>query len=243
MNLSKFLVHEAKRGKMHKVEDDETTGKPGLKTPLVMKTSFHEDLEDFLVSDSKGSLLHRPNAEGGVPSVFFPLDVHDEDAYQLLVADRIFVRGCESEWGNVVITKGFTDEDFVDYLTYFEAYELEFSQVFCGPLGFEALRQSNRMVHPSRSAPLDSPLTHEEIVALQDSYFFAGSLHHRPVFYNDLLDPYVLFAAPPQAVGLITRINDFASVVLHNPERGVIVARLDDSLMTPDPDDNHDEEE
>lgn len=243
MNLVRFLVHEAKRGKMHQAPDDDSFGKNGLKTPLVMRTSYHKDLEDFFVSDSKGTLIHRPNAKDGVPSVFFPLHLEDEDAYQALIADRVFVRGCEQGWGNVLLTSEFTDEDFVDYLNYFESYELQFAQVFCGPVGFEALRRTGRLVHPSMSATLDVPLSHKEIEALQDGYISAAALHHRPVFYNRYLDPYVLFTAPPQAVGLITRINDFASIVVHNPERGVIIARLDDSLLTPNEDEPHDEEE
>jgi hypothetical protein len=236
MNLARFLIHETKRGKLKEGGS--------LKTPMVMKTSFHEDLEDFFVSDSKGNLIHRENAEGGVPSVFFPLHVEDEDSYQALMADRIFVRACEEGWGNVVMLSEFTDGDFGDFITYFEEYDLVMSQVFCGPAGFETLRKSGRLIHPSRTAPLDEELSLDQITALRDGYIEVGALHHRPVFFNPHLDPYVIFSAPPQAVGLVTRIVDFASVVVHNPERGIIIARLDDSIMTPeDTDENHDEEE
>jgi len=228
------MVLETKRAKIRE------SGTPGTKTPLVMKTVFHEDLEEFFVSDTSGNLIHRPNAEGGVPSALFPLAIDDEDAYQAIIADRLFTRGCSEGWGNVILTEEFTDEDFGDYLTFFEDYELVFAQVFCGLKGYEALRRSNRMIHPSKNTPLSEPLTLPEIQSLQEDYMVAGYLHHRPVFFNPTLGPYVIFSAPPPAVGLVTRMGDYASVVIHNPERGVIVARISDDFEMPELDKDSD---
>lgn len=231
MLLRRMLVPDTSRNHMR------MDGKAGMKTPLALRTMYHSDLEDFLVSDTSGDMILRPNSTNGVPSAFFRLDVDEEAAYQTLIADRIFMAGCKRGWGNVVLLSEFTDQDFAEYVDYFHEYDLELSQVFCGMRGFDLLRSSGRLMHPSSHKPYLPGYTNDSLLSVQESEWCAGLIHHRPVYYNPDLDPYLIFTSEPKVIGMLTRVGDFASVILHNPERGLIIARLDDELL----EDNDDE--
>jgi len=232
--LTKFLVYESHKTKIR--ED-----RPGIKSPLVMRTIFHEDLTDFFVSTSSGELLHRGNAEDGVPSAFFALEPRDEVNYMPYVFNRIYAQGCALDWGNVVHIADFTDQDFGDYLSFFHEYDLEMEQVFCGLAGYNALVRSNRLGHPSRQSLVDVEMSDEEVLAIQDEFLCAGFLHQRPVFYSKWIGPFIAFSSSPASVGLLNRTGDYVSVVIHNAERGLILAKLDQPFTDLEDDDTNEE--
>ena len=80
----------------------------------------------------------------------------------------------------------------------------------------------------SQGGPFPATKTSAEISAFQDEHIIAGSLFQRPVHYCANLDPYIVMSADSSAVGFFTRVEEHASVVLHNYERAVIILRLDD---------------
>ena len=133
MNLTRFLFMDIQSSTM------KTSGTPGDKTPLVLKTEYDEELTDFLVSDSLGNLIHRDNAQGGVPSAFFPLPMDEEDLYQFLIADRIYHLGNLHEWGNVTEISNLDLDTLESILSFFTSYSIECEKIFCGDLGHSLL--------------------------------------------------------------------------------------------------------
>lgn len=220
--LTKFLLTESHRKKVH-------VKKGKVKTPLVMRMNPHRDLDELVVSNSKGEAVVVDNNPQGVMTNFFNLEVEDEDVFHSILTDRLFVEGCDRGWGGVAMMDGIGRNDFDDIREFFLTYELELFQVMCGPKGYAALHESGILVHPSGNGGVDHAPDLSGLKAWESEHFVIGMVDGRPIFLNEHLDPYIVFSAHPSFVGLLTRIDDYISVYVHNPERGVVIVRLDEN--------------
>lgn len=220
--LSKLLVTEAHRRKVH-----EKKGR--RKTPLVMNVMANPDIERVAVTNSKGEVVITEPSEGGVLTGFFELGLPDEDAYMAVLIDALFVQGVETDAGNIAYLTGITAGDIGDVLGYFEAYGLSLARVFCSYQGYLHLYETDLLRHPEGGSSLGEMPTKEVVRGLETEYFMAGVIENKPVFYNEHLGPYIVFAAPPAFVGLMTRIDTHVSVSLHNYERGLVIVRVEDN--------------
>lgn len=221
LNLQRQLLYDTSRSKIRE------KGLPGPKTPLVLKTSFNPDLEVFLVSDSRGSLLLRGNASSGVPSAFFPLNIEDEDSYHAKSIEQLYAHSLHQGWGNVTSQNSVSSTDLRVIEDFFQAYELDFFQAFCSFESFQILKSLSEMQPPSKELDLDKVATKEHLHQVVMDHFIAGTLNHRPVYYNPHLGPYVVFSSASLSVGFLTRIGDSVSVIYHNAERGLVIIKLE----------------
>lgn len=219
--LTKLLLTESHRKKIHEK-------KGGLKTPLVMRMTPHQDLDEFIVSNSKGEPTVVTNNPKGVMTNFFKLEMENEDVFHTILTDRLFVEGCERDWGGVAMMEDINQNDLDDIREFFLTYELEMFQVMCGPKGYAALHETGILVHPSGNGGVKEAPNLAGLKEWEQEHFVIGMVNERPIFLNEHLDPYIVFSAHPSFVGLLTRIDDYISVFVHNPERGVVIVRLDE---------------
>ena len=221
--LSRFLLTEAHR---RKVNESTTTSGGERKTPLVLNIQPAEELDTFVVSNTEGELAVVDNSEEGVYTNFFELELEDEDPYHFLLTDTLFVQGCENDWGNVSMADRLDIESIDNIFSYFAAYNLTCHHTVTGPQGYRALLETGILVHPSGSGAVDSMPSDEELKEWQQQFFNVGIINERPVLINEYLDPYIVFATHPSYLGSLTRVGDFVSVYMHNPERGMVIVRL-----------------
>lgn len=223
--LSRFLLTEAHR---RKINEDTTTSGGERKTPLVMNIQPPEELDTFVVSTTAGDLKVVENSDEGIYTNFFELEPDNENPYHFLLTDVLFVEACENTWGNVSMVDELTIKSVDNVFSYFSAYSLECYHVFTGLQGYEALAETGILVHPSGSGAVEEMPSEEQLAKWQENFFTVGFINERPVIINKYLDPYLVFATHPSYLGSLTRVGGFVSVYIHNPERGMVLVRLNE---------------
>jgi hypothetical protein len=214
---------------------------PGTKTPLAMRMDPHPDLEDIMVSNSKGELVCVHNKGTGVMSNFFTLDVEEEDPFGLLMIEDVFEASVKGSWGNSASVAEVSRGDIDDVIAYFSTHGLGLFQILCGYEGYCALWKSGILVHPSGKGGIKDLPEEARLREWESEYFVVSVLEGRPVYYHEDLGPYVVFAAHPSFVGAFTRVHSYVCILIHNPDRGVVILKtLNDNDAYAD-DESHEE--
>jgi len=221
-SLTKLLLTET-----HRTKVQETSGKK--KTPLTLRVKVHQDLDLLAVSNSKGEIVFSPNSESiGVLTNFFPLPLDVEDCFFTNIVDSIFIEGWGREWGNVALTSSIQNQDIKDMILFFENVGLQHYQTFCSYQGFGRLYETGLLVPPDEKPKFEEMPSEDDLKGLELEHLNIAYLSTRPVFLNEYLGPYIVFSAHPSYIGMLTRIGDHASVCIHNPERGIVIMRVED---------------
>jgi hypothetical protein len=219
MSMSRIFLTERKKTP---IRDD----KPGKKTPLAQNARFHESLDLFLVSDSQGNLVLRGNAIEGVPSLFFPLSPSDEKLYFPSILMSLYELGHNKGWGNVQDTPTINADLVTTIIDFFHEYDLEAYQVFCGEAAYKSLWESGELLHPSGREIMQDFPDEDTLDDFLTTFFMHGMMRRRPLYLMPELGPFMMVTAPPSVLGLMTRVGDFVSLVMHNVERSHVILKI-----------------
>lgn len=225
-SLTRLLLTEAHRTKIQ----ESGTQK---KTPLTLRVQVNPDIENVAVTSTKGEVtFSTTHPKIGVLTNFFFLGIENEDEYFVNIIDSIFVHGYEHAWGNIALVNEITSQDIKDVFDFFVTHELHTYQVFCSLEGYDYLVTQNLMNHPEGNSKIEDMPDKSILDVWEQDYFCKGILDRRPVHVNEHLGPYVVFATSPSLVGVLTRIGDHVSLCLHNVERGLVILRLNDGVLS-----------
>lgn len=216
IHLSKILLPQTRRVP---VRED----RPGIKTPLVLQTTFHPDLDKFLISGSRGDLLLRgSSSNGSIPSAFFPLEIEEEEVYLLSIVERLYTLGIDHSWGNAADLKVHSDLS-TPISDFFSEYDLPWVQCLLGEEAYALLVKHNLVSHPSGKGLVSSSDSPEQ---LKEDFLYVGHFGGRAIHVVPNMGPFALFTTMPENMGFIVRMGDSVSLVLHNLERSHVICRL-----------------
>lgn len=217
-SLTKFLHVDRKRRHISE--------RGGMKTPMLMHYPVPEGFETACISLRTGGYhTVRVRPQRPTRSGFFELDVDaEEESFSSLVS-YLYEDADRNNLGNASEVSQVTQEVLDDVLSYFEAYELRMTQVFVGLVGFAALVTEGLLDFPIE---IEDPtqITEKQLSEWMSEHFHVGHIDEVPVFFCPHLGPYVTFSSDPKEVGVLTRVGDYVSVVVHNAERSVVILRI-----------------
>jgi len=163
----------------------------------------------------------RPTRSG-----FFNLDVEEEDGAFATLISYLFEESAKGEWGNSSEVFPVTDEVLTGVWSYFNAYDNQCHQCFVGLVGFAALVTGDFIKLPEEVED-PSAITEAHLLGWMSEYLHIGRVGDDvPVFYNPHLGSNLIFSADPKEVGVMTRVGDYVSILVHNAERSVIILRV-----------------
>lgn len=218
--LSKMLHADRHRAKMDP--------KGGLKAPLMMNVAVPAAFEWACISLRSGDfhMARLRDDQTGANTGFVALGLEAEDAYHARLVQFLHARGLEMQWGGMAVAPALDGGTLDAVRAYFDAYDLAWSHTFVGLVGFAALAATGRIAPPAPVADVGD-LRHEDLEAWMEAHGHVGLVGDVPVHYNAHLGPYVAFGADPLTVGLMTRVRDHVSVLVHNAERGLVIVKID----------------
>lgn len=188
--------------------------KTGSKSPMMMEIDVPDGFDPTCISLASGR-LHMVKVLSGRPvrTGFFVLEEDAEDAYMADMMTFAHTYGVAHEWASSLQAEKI-EPLLPDISTYFKAYDIETFKVFTGQEGLESLRDIFDVFPPDTS--------HLALLKQMEEDFALGMIRESPVFYNPHLKHLVIFAAPAQAIGVLTRVGEYVSVLVHNFERAVL---------------------
>lgn len=197
------------------------------RTPHIIEHQVPQDgaLQTFLTSTSRGLLISVRNGhDGGVGrSAFFKLPFEEESSFFTQVV-KFWVHTSEDKgWSNFLksssLGKGF-QESLEAFFTFSE--EIQLAQVFVGERGFQALQRAGLLTDEA-----GNPMAYEE-VPKPSVLGHVGFMDRKFVFLEPSLGSYMVFASKPEYIGLYTRMGDWFSLFIHNPEYGAFLVEIEE---------------
>lgn len=225
--LSRFLVWDRNKARMSE--------EGGLKTPAMMSSPVDPSLSPICVSKMDGGfLMVRNQGTGEQRTAFFDVEPEEEDQVQAELISFIHEKGIEAGWGNVA-TLNDVEEGLIDLVEgYFESFDLELHMIHVGPEGWSRLLEEELVDPlPEKDMPGSGKASLEKATEGDDRI---ARIRGRNVYYNRELSDKIVFSAEPEYVGLFTRIRDQGSVLVHNPERGMVIIRIGNQDEVPNSD-------
>lgn len=241
MNLRRFLYPQILRRKV-----SESTGK--VKSPVSQMHSFPEELDVFITSKTDGTFeAVNPEDNEKVMSNFFEIEEgQNEDDFFRPLIEFIFEHGVQEGWGSVTQVDSLDDPLFESIESFFQSYELLAKWVFCSADAYQQMAEQKLIVHPADDGLVAPTLPSRAAVKeFQKEHLHLGSLKqtNTPVLLAEGLGPYIVVAAPYTFVGMLSRTDNYMSIILHNAERGVVILRLEDYEYEFSTENNEEEQE
>jgi|AntRauTorckE6833_2_1112554.scaffolds.fasta_scaffold00008_64 hypothetical protein len=210
----------------------------GLKTPMIMSYPVSGDFEEACISLRSGDFhMVRVAPQRETRTGFFDLDFDDEEAQHADLIDFLYDHGSKRQWGGVAEI-ALPDETLLDTVaTYLKSYDLEPQHGFVGLVGFAALVTADLIDLPEKVDSI-SDITSDLLNEWMAEHLHVGKVGEVPVYFNPHMSEHIVFSGEPKSVGLMTRVGDFASILVHNAERSMIILRvgLNDHDDVPEPD-------
>lgn len=217
-SLTKFL--HVNRQRRH------VSGKGGLKTPMLMQYPVPESFETASISLRTGE-FHVVGVKAKQPTRtgFFEASILDEEEVFADLIRHLYNQGELKATGNVAEVNGISEEAIQDIQAFFTTYDLGSEHIFVSLVGFAALVTSELITLPVEVNDT-SQITEEDLKEWATEYFHVGRVKGIPVFYSPNLGPHIVFSADPKEVGVLARVGDYISIMVHNAERSVVILRL-----------------
>lgn len=217
--LSELLYTERHRPRMSE--------EGGPKIPAILSHQVHEDLDLVAVSRYRDgeTVLFVEDFDDEVRSAFFELDPEDEDAWMAHLIDQLYIRGAQDDWPAVAAPTDWDGGVIEDVESCFDHYELPLKKVFVGRRGLNHLLKHELVDRPERfpSTLFDS---NGEVEDWRESPIL-GLVHQCPLLWNPEMGDKIAWATSSEMVGSLDRLEDFVSVCVHNPIRGLAILSID----------------
>lgn len=221
-SLARIL--QTKRHRRH------VSDKGGLKTPMMMMSTVPGGTKDVIITLRSGELYRvRVADRNAVRSGFFELPPDAEGAY-FAEAVRHLYQTLETEGGvNVGRVRDIGEGELRDVAAYFKSRQIEPFRVVTGMLGYALMVLSSSVELPEQIDVED--ITEETLKAWMTEHLCVGMLRtlEIPVFFDPCLEEDVVIVPSPSEVGMVTRVGDYVSIMVHGRESMVILrAEIED---------------
>ena len=218
--LSRWLVLDRERPELD----------GGEKTPAFIEVPLDPSMDMVVLSSPQGNYEVRSRdvqeEELQTLGAFdLPSDPEAEDIEQARICKFLYLAGARRDWGNVVMRDAIDAEFAGQAESYFDTFDLDVEAIHAGADGCRSMIEQE-LVDPS-TGTLSSDVDEETLQQLMDEEYAVGKVDGYPLFYNPHLGPLTVFSAAPEYVGIAIRIRERVAILIHNPERGVAIAKLE----------------
>lgn len=199
---------------------------PGQKKPVTMELNVPPSMKTLITSTTDGGFKLIEGHEGTEQRAnFFELDEDSTVLYDLI--DSIFVAGAKNDWGGVALRDTLTKDYLESVESYFLDYEIDIYQIISGMRGIKEL-DSTSLYSPPKDCDHEE-LQPDLLDEWMDEHLHAGRYRGEvPVFYNESMNNYFIVTAEPELIGQMNQVGEFANLLVHNPQFGLVITKLED---------------